>query len=184
MLVNSLSRVSGDFEMSKNTLTQEQLKTHLLYEPTTGNFIWIDYPGGKRKYKGTIAGSLDLTNGYIHITLLGISYRAHRLAYLYMTGNFPPEGYIPEHINTDKADNSWNNLRLATALQNNYNASKSIRNTSGHKGISFDRKSKQWRVDINCNKVRYRYGYTTLEEAIVAVRLLREELHREFANHG
>ena len=66
-------------------LTQSQLQERLHYDPETGNFTYLKSSGGN-SIAGTTAGHLK--EGYIRIKILGTSYYAQRLVWLYMYGEF------------------------------------------------------------------------------------------------
>ena len=68
-------------------LTQAELKARLNYDPETGIFTWIKRIRRKGSHPNSIAG--NLCDGYIRIKVNGKLYRAHRLAFLYMTGSTP-----------------------------------------------------------------------------------------------
>lgn len=93
------------------------LKELLSYNPETGLFVWLKNRGRLAKC-GSVAGSLD-THGYLHITISGKIYLSHRLAFLFMTGEFPID--CVDHINRVRTDNRWCNLRDATKRQNSNN---------------------------------------------------------------
>lgn len=93
-------------------LTQERLKQVLEYDPATGFFRRF----GKKGLLRGVAGTLDVSNGYVKIMVDHVIYRAHRLAFLYMEGVFPPNDV--DHRNRKKSDNRWSNLRHATPSQN------------------------------------------------------------------
>lgn len=104
-------------------LTQARLKELLHYDPATGIFTWLERP--IRNYRhdkmwndawaGHPAGTAK--DGYRVVSLgYGRFYRLHRLAFLYMTGRFPR--HDTDHINGNRADNRWSNLREATRSQN------------------------------------------------------------------
>jgi len=87
------------------------------YDPETGIFTWaIDKSGRKA---GEVAGYTQ-RNGYIIIREFGKSQSAHRLAWLYMTGEWP-QGFI-DHIDRNRANNAWANLRIVTRSQNARNS--------------------------------------------------------------
>lgn len=126
-------------------ITAEKLKEVISYDPETGIFTWKH-----RKARGGLAGHLD-SNGYLTIRVDWILYGAHRLAWLYMTGSWP-SGDI-DHKDGDSANNRWANLRDATVSQNMANSKLSRGNTSGVKGVHWDKDNRKWRARI---KVKYK----------------------------
>ena len=140
-------------------LTQSRLKELLEYNPETGVFVWkVDR---KRIAKaGDVAGGKNLANGYRRICIDYTNYLQHRLAFLYMTGEFPVN--LVDHINGDRADNRWCNLRQANFEQNAYNKAMQSNNTSGHIGIRKPKGRDQWIVQFQGKHVGC---CSTLEEA-------------------
>ena len=96
--------------------SQELLRERLAYDPETGILTWAYSRGGITK--GKVVGHPNKT-GYWQVMLDRKSYQAHRLIWKWMTGEDPP-AFI-DHINHDRHDNRWVNLRLATPAQNNQN---------------------------------------------------------------
>ena len=139
-------------------LTHEYLKSILDYNPDTGLFVWKNRsfdPSGIAKKFHKCAGYKEKT-GYIRITIDYQIYAAHRLAWLCMTGHFPDCDI--DHINLDKSDNRFCNLRLATKSQNSANKTKMSNNKSGYKGVSFLKSSQKWVAEIVKDGVRYFLG--------------------------
>lgn len=132
----------------KNTLqfSHENLKKVLSYDPDTGLFVWL-IRCSPQKNVGDIAGCVNL-DGYIQVRVLGKLCYGHRLAWFYMTGEWPQQ---LDHENCIKSDNRWSNIRLATFAQNNYNKKRQANNTSGYKGVHFHRKTGMWRATIGEN---------------------------------
>lgn len=97
-------------------LTQEELKRMLHYESETGIFTWKINKRGPVK-RGDVAGKTN-GRGYRVIKIDGAYYYAHRLAWFYITGNWPKE---TDHINRVKTDNRMVNLREVTHSLNNRN---------------------------------------------------------------
>jgi len=119
-------------------LTQARLKGLLHYNPETGVFTRLVGSGSKRA--GDISGSLML-NGYLSICILSKkNLLAHRLAFLYMEGALPPNQV--DHINRDRADNRWTNLRHATSKENNRNT---VNNVS-FIGVNWDKRHGKWKA--------------------------------------
>lgn len=157
-------------------ITQEQLCALMRYDPETGIFSWIKSRPGASLVRRV--GSADPTNGYIKIRVMYRPYYAHRLAWLYMTGAWPPDDI--DHINRNKTDNRWANLRLATRGQNGVNTKRRRDNTSGFKGIN-QLPSGRWRAVITLNGKPCHIGtFDTAEEAFSARNALAETIYGEY----
>ena len=162
-------------------ITPARLKECLDYYPLTGSFTWIKSTAYCIK-PGMPADS-PTCNGYIGIKLDGKNYLAHRLAWLYMFGEFPP-GHL-DHINCVRTDNRIANLRPATHTQNMHNQNLRKTNKSGHKGVSWCNKTKKWHSQCMFERKKYHLGkFENIEDAIQAVESFRNARHGEFANHG
>lgn len=159
-------------------ITQARLKEVLNYDPLTGIFAWIKKTC-RKVVVGAVAGHVA-DSGYVFIRIFGRLYRAHRLAYLFMTGEFPLVGI--DHENTDKGDNRWLNLRPATKSQNAMNADAPSNNTSGVRGVSWDSRDQKWHAYIAKDGKRINLGYFTKREtAAMRRRRAEEKLFGEFA---
>lgn len=162
--------------------TEDAIIKSLIYDAETGNITWLTYRNSNAR-PGTIAGSRSKSTGYRDIDFLGRAYKAHRIAWLLQTGAWPSA--FVDHINGDRDDNRWSNLRASTVEQNNHNVDDRVDNTSGIKGVHWHAHSKKWRAEIQCHrKKRYLGCYQNISEAAEVVQLAREMLHGEFANHG
>jgi HNH endonuclease/AP2 domain len=167
--------------MTKQIITQKELKELLEYNPDTGIFTWNKKPN-RRILVNSIAGFKSL--GYISIRLLGRIYRAHRLAWLYMTGSWPQKEYI-DHINGIKDDNRFCNLREATNSENCFNSAKRPLNTSGYKGVSYDKSRNKWSVRATINTKKYFIGrYESAEMAYEIYKKFVCKKHGEYAYKG
>lgn len=60
----------------------------------------------------------------------------------------PPKGMIVDHINGNTLDNRRKNLRIITRQQNTWNQKIRITNTSGYRGVSWDKKNKKWKAFV------------------------------------
>jgi hypothetical protein len=85
-------------------------------------------------------------DGYRKIRINGRSYLAHRLAWLYMTGEWPQN--VIDHASGQRSDNRWENLRAASPLLNSHNRKRPSNNTSGFKGVTFYKAGNIWRAFI------------------------------------
>jgi hypothetical protein len=142
----------------------------------------LEYNADTGEFLRRHAGGLN-KEGYRYISIDGRSYRASRLAYLYMTGEWP-EHQI-DHKNVNPGDDSWDNLREATQSQNKRNSKKYKNNTTGYKCVYWDADRNCYTVRMAMNGKRLRLGrYSTIEEAHQAYLAKVQELHGEFANTG
>lgn len=146
-------------------LTQDKLKEVLDYDPDTGIFKWKKYISSNAS-TGRIAGN-QLPVGYISIQVSGTRYYAHRLAFLYMEGYFP-ENQV-DHINKNKCDNSWNNLREVSIQCNARNVGNHKDNTSGVKGVDFIKARNKWRARITNMGNSIHLGlFNSFKDAVIA----------------
>ena len=107
----------------KTDVTQSRLRELLQYDYNTGLFTRLTTIAANAKV-GSIEGNIDKTNGYRQIRIDGRKYKEHRLVFLYHYGELPMKGIDVDHINLDKVDNSFDNLRLCTSSQNSQNRRK------------------------------------------------------------
>ena len=168
----------------RKRISYENLKQYLSYDPKTGVFIQLVKGYTKNRGIGSEIGTFS-QEGYRIVTIYGISYKLCVLAYLYMMEEYPPKGYCVDHINLNKSDDRWENLRLATTRQNKQNEGILKTNTSGVKGVCWHKRHKKWIAQLRVNSIIKHIGYfSDLEEAKEAIRKARELYHGEYANHG
>jgi hypothetical protein len=162
----------------RKDLTQERVKSLLYYDPETGALTWTE--GGRNRWHGRPAGYKD-PKGYIHIRVDDKLRKAHRVIWLYMTGKWP-EHFI-DHINGDRADNRFCNLREATASQNQTNKTvASVQRKHGTKrGVYWNAQCKRWGAKVQVNKRCYWLGtFATEEEAHAVYLAAAERLQGEY----
>lgn len=151
-------------------LTQSDLQDSFDYKD--GHLFW--------KKSGKKAGWIDNHN-YEFVGFKGNQYKSHRLIFLLHHGYLPK--YV-DHINNNRSDNRIENLREATALQNSWNQKKRITNTSGIKGVGWNKKAQAWGARCMLNYKSYFLGrFKHLEDAENAIKLFRKEHQGEFARH-
>jgi len=150
-------------------LTQDELFGILSYHPNTGLFY----------RKGKLIGSSQ-PNGYLTVRINYKSYYLHRLAFLYMVGKFPKNDV--DHINSNRADNSWLNLREATRSQNLMNRSTNVGKKLPKNVYRYS--TRRFRVQMKINGVKMHFGYfDTVEEAVAKATEMRIKYFEEYAKH-
>lgn len=160
--------------MPQHDLTAERLREVLDYNPETGGFAWRA-ANGRRGKPGLPAGRK--AGKYVGITVDGKAYLAHRLAWLYVHGCWPPAGYI-DHANGDPKDNRIANLREGSNGQNMQNQVRAhSNNRTGLLGVS-SHKSGRFVAGIRRNG-RYHYLgiYDTPQEAHDRYLQAKREIH-------
>lgn len=143
----------------RKALTRERLAALLIYDPATGQFIRRVTVANATA--GSVAGAAN-KKGYIDIRIDGRSFKAHRLAFLYMTGRWPSA--VVDHANRDPGDNRWANLREASNAENCANASLRRDNTVGAKGVRPI--GQKWQVRIGRGGSKFSKTFPTYEEAV------------------
>jgi len=156
--------------MATGLITQERLKSLLTYDPDTGEFRWrVRRP---RCSIDAVAGTTTY-HGYTTIKLNGVTYRAHRLAWLYVFGAWPASEL--DHINRRREDNRITNLREATRFSNCQNREKLSGAHSRYIGVSKGFAGKGWRAYIDKNGRRTCLGVFPTEQAAAAARQKAEK---------
>lgn len=159
------------------TLTQARLKQLLYYDPETGIFTW-KVRTSNRVRLGDVAGTPD-KKGYIIIGVDGTHYKAHVLAWLYVTGSYPSN--LLDHRNRIKFDNSFTNLREATKSENGFNRDTPVNNTSGVVGVSWSKVSNAWQARIHIRGKTTHLGlFVRFEDAVLARHEAELKLFGEF----
>ena len=152
---------------------EEYIRENFHYSPETG-ILWKRF---SRYWKecGAIIGG-----GYLRV---GVCYKAkyvHRVAFFLMTGRWAKE---IDHIDRNKSNNIWINLRECTASENKANSTKQSNNTSGYKGVHWHKRANKFRAKIQFQKKLIHIGlFTSAEEAAAAYNTKAIELYGEFAN--
>lgn len=124
-------------------LTQKRLKEVLEYMPSTGKFIRRECY--HERYVGLEAGAIQ-NNGYVAIRIDNILYKGHRLAFLYMTGEWPMQHV--NHINGIRHDNRWDNLEEVLVRKG----------PSGARGITWKPRDEVWAIEYYKDGKAHRIG--------------------------
>lgn len=143
----------------------QALRDYLWYDPITGIFVWKKAPSTRIKV-GTIAGARH-TAGYIQIQFRGLLYFGHRVAWFFLTGSVPEE---VDHRDGVRFWNAETNLRLASRSQQGANTGMFSHNTSGFKGVSYEKRRGKWEAHYTLNRRKKFVGYFDSPEAAAAAR--------------
>lgn len=156
---------------------KERLHELFSYDARAGLLCW-QQPGPGRTI-GRPAGRVD-TSSYRRVMIDYTSYQHHRLVWTYH--NEDPCSMLVDHINGDRRDDRIENLRLATDSQNRRNSGMFCSNTSGYKGVTWDKNWKKWKAYIYVKNRRIHLGaFNTPEEAAAAYAIAAQQHHGEFA---
>ena len=154
-------------------LTQERLKEVLHYDPETGVFRWrVERGQGRIKPWQEVRPQ---KSGYVLIRIDYVLYKAHRLAWLYQTGEWP-KGVI-DHVNGNPSDNSFPNLRDVTQTVNMQNRKgPQANNRTGFLGVSVC--LRKFKAEIAAKNVGKHLGvFDTPEEAHLAYLAAKRQFH-------
>lgn len=125
---------------------------------------------------GGIAGTVS-SCGYLKVGIGRSYYAAHRIIWKMMTGTDPADQI--DHIDGDRLNNRWTNLRAATNGQNRWNIKRQKNNRSGVTGVCPERGG--WKAYISAGHGQQDLGrFKNKNDAIMARRAAVEKLHAEF----
>jgi hypothetical protein len=170
-------------------LTQAIVREFLHYDPDTGLLTWRHRRrcwfkndhfcnAWNTKHAGQPAFTA-MSDGYHQGRIFDQGYQAHRVIFLWMMGRWPNE---IDHINHDRADNRWRNLREVDPYEQNGNLSLPRNNSSGHAGVV--RFRGKWQASIQVNGRTRHLGTYPIFEAAVAARKAAERRYGFHVNHG
>ena len=155
-------------------LTQHRLKELFYYDANSGIFT-RRVSTNHSAIAGTVAGTDDGA-GYLRITIDKKRYRVHRLAWLFVYGVFPTLEL--DHINQNKSDNRIVNLRVVNKSENQQNTKAPATNTSGVKGVYWNKAAKKWQAQF-CfkGKLMYLGIFSCLQAATLAYQKAISSFH-------
>jgi hypothetical protein len=162
-------------------LHADRVREVLDYDLETGQFTWR--VKRTRVRVGDTAGYFD--NGHRKIRIDGANYHASRLAFLWMTGEWP-SGEV-DHIDHNTKNNRWSNLRKATRPENQRNRTVREDSSTGFKGVRFQRSAHGNRcgyyvaqIGVDGKRI-YLGSFKTAQEAHAAYVKAAAEHHGDFA---
>jgi hypothetical protein len=158
--------------------------------------IWMPIKGYEN-YEVSISGSVRnviskkilkpmIRNGYYHINLRKNGKMKHHNIHRIVANTFIPNienKKCVDHIDSNRLNNTISNLRWASYQENQFNTSLNSNNTSGIKGVWFNKIRNKWYAQIYLNYKRIHIGYyDNIEDAKIARKLKAKELFGEFLN--
>jgi hypothetical protein len=149
-----------------------------VFDYREGNLFWkVDRRGNK--LQGKQANRLKKSNGYQELTLNKKKLYSHRVIFMMIHGWWPEQ---IDHIDGNKSNNLIENLREANNAQNNRNTRLRSTNTSGFKGVVYNKLNKNYNASITVNYKSIHIGcFDTPEQASEAYKKAALQLHNEFA---
>ena len=162
-------------------ITHSELLARLHYNPLTGVWTWLPCNSRQKRwntrYANKTAGVVGKLYGYRTISINKRPYKSSRLAWFYMTGEWPAE--LVDHRDRDRLNDRWENLREATRLENLHNSSVKQNSVSGIKGVRF--RKNRWEAVIRVDGKRVYLGrFHTPYEAEVAYNTAAMSHHGRF----
>jgi len=183
--------------MKSEAISPEKVRLLLRYEPSTGHLYWRErtaefFAGGRKRnaesmsrwwnnyYAGKRTFASVNAHGYHNGHILDHPCYAHRVVWAIVHGVWPT-GEI-DHINGDPLDNRICNLRQATRAQNESNKGIQRNNTSGVKGVCWNKSRSKWVAQITVNGKHKRLGqFACIDEAAAAYAHAANEAFEGFA---
>lgn len=164
MVLKAVYVVAKERDMPKRTI--DELRQAFTYDPSTGAVR-------RRRMPDRDPTQIN-SRGYATVDLGAARYRVHRLAFVLMEGRWPADQV--DHINRDKLDNRWGNLREATNSMNNVNRGLQANNRSGFRGVSYHKRDKVFRARVKINGVERQVGQfdNALDAAMARDKVMRE----------
>lgn len=168
---------------SREDFSFDDVRKHYDYDPETGVFKRIlTYTswGVATSCDKIITGSNN--RGYYWDRIFNTNMLVHRLIWLFMTGRHPL-GEV-DHINGNRKDNRWCNLRDVNPFENSRNQGNRVDNSSGIRGVTFNKDCNKWVARISHKGVRYSLGYYEQKQDAVDARLKAELEYGYHKNHA
>jgi hypothetical protein len=190
-LLPALATAVRSDDMTKELPSPETLRKLLRYEPETGKLFWRErgreFCKNDRYYKtwNSLHANKEAfaqinDQGYKVGSIFNHSYRAHRVIWAMQTGSWP-EADI-DHIDRNRLNNIWTNLRSATRSQNCANRTPLKNKTSKYHGVCWLSRDKKWQALLIKSDKRVYVGYFSTEiDAAKAYDAAAKKLHGEFA---
>ena len=150
------------------------------------NYEVSNFGNVKNSITGRILKNQIYNNGYFYVKLCKDGKTLNKTIHKLVGNAFlpnPENKRCIDHVDNNRLNNNVENLRFASHSENGMNQKISSKNTSGFKGISFNKKNNKWMACIRINGKNKNLGYfEKIEDAINARVIKSEELFGEFKN--
>lgn len=162
--------------MPKELPDCKYLRQILAYDKHTGVLRWRERPSQPMfRYAGMVALGCINSHGYSTGTIAGVGgVKAHRVIWKMMTGE---DVEMIDHINGNRSDNRWCNLRASDPVANARNLGISKNNTSGYNGVYWYPNYRKWMVSIRVDGKRKTLGYFAKKKDAISARRSADEKH-------
>lgn len=161
-------------------------KKYMFFDFEKGEAYWLAREGFNNwnaNHAGKKIGCV-FVHGYVGFSIMKKKFWMHRVVF-YVFNNIDPVGMDIDHINGVRNDNRPSNLRIATRSQNNNNQWINRKNTSGYKGVYFNKRNKKWIAQVKESGIQKVLGrFSSAHEAHVFLCSYRLAVQKEFANNG
>ncbi len=167
MFLFGVLRIQWRSNNGGHMVTVKRLREILRYDVASGNMFWA-VSLNPRAPVGALGGKQSISQGYRHISIDGVRYKAHHLVWLWFHGVFPTHQI--DHINGNKLDNRIENLRDVPQKMNTWNLQRAKKNNkSGFLGVDWKPSHKKWRAQIRVEGKKIQLGlFDTAEAAHIA----------------
>lgn len=163
-----------DFTLTKDFLWQ-------IFDYKDGDLYWKQALSKNYRLVGMKVGYASKSSTYVQVSIKRKKYYVHRIIF-FMFNDFNPKSV--DHIDGNPRNNRIENLRNATFCQNQYNKKLSKNNTSGVKGVYFNKTKNKWIARCGANrKENYLGEFDNIFDAEKAVQQYRQTLHGEFSRN-
>ena len=155
-------------------ITAARLRELMNYDAKSGDLFWA-VSINSRAPVGSMAGKQSVVQGYRHINIDKVTYKAHHLVWLWFNDKLP--SHQIDHINGNRLDNRIENLRDVPQQINTWNLQGAKKNSkSGILGVDWKASHKKWRAQIRVNGRKVQIGlYDTAEAASAAYLAAKQE---------
>lgn len=176
--IGHLCKSCKDSVSNMGEITQQKLQNVFNYNTESGELF---YRNTNRLGESNTLATINHSAGYLTTRINGKDYLAHRIIYIYMTGNIPEQ---IDHIDHNRKNNAWSNLRNVNNQQNHLNESLAKNSKTGVTGVCFHKPTGKYRAYIMVNKKQKHLGlFETISEASLARKLANKQ-HNFHENHG